>query len=193
MNRLTVPLPWWDLRGRGPSLIRFGLARRWLRALPPVYLHTSPRIVTVRRIIPSHVSRASEWPLSCYLVIIVSECFIVPLTWYSVSHDGFSRCTNLSPSLLMFLGVPRCSIPISYCTWIAVLTLVDDYCINRPMWPLAKCISSVVVVHQAPQLGVLQSPFDSVLLAPHLLRKSSADLGESLRLSSHPYFESKSD
>ena len=33
------PLPWWDLRGRGSSLIRFGLARRWRRALSPVYLH----------------------------------------------------------------------------------------------------------------------------------------------------------
>ena len=49
-NQLTGPLPWWDLRGRGSPLIRFGLARRWLRALPSVYLHTSPRIVPVRRV-----------------------------------------------------------------------------------------------------------------------------------------------
>ena len=52
---------------------------------------------------------------------------------------------NLSPCLLMFQGVLSRSIPTSCCTGIAVLMLVDDYCVTRPMWPLATCISSVVV------------------------------------------------
>ena len=49
--------------------------------------------------------------------------------------------------------------------------LVDDYCVTRPMWPLATCISSVVVAHQAPQLGVLQSSLDSPPIVPHLLQR----------------------
>ena len=41
--------------------------------------------------------------------------------------------------------------------------LVDNYCVIWLMWPSARCISSIVVVHQALQLGVLQS---SLVLFP---------------------------
>ena len=66
------PLPRSGLRGRGLScLIRFGLAHRCFTSLASSCLHTSPRIVPVHCIVVSHVSRASEWPLSCYHVIIL--------------------------------------------------------------------------------------------------------------------------
>ena len=125
------PLPWWDLCGRGLSLIRFGLAHCCSRALPLSCLHTLLRIVTVRRTFLSPLlSRASEWPLSCYrviFVIFVIRHLLVPLTWYLVSHDRLDLCMDLSPCLLMFQGVLSHSIPHSYCTRIKVLTLVDDY------------------------------------------------------------------
>ena len=122
------PLPWWDLRGRGSSLIRFGLAHRCSRALPFLLcLHMSPRIVTVRHI--HQFSRISGFgvALPCYHVIFVIARLTVLLTWYLVSHDGLVLCTDLSPCLLMLQGVLSRSIPHSCCTRIAVLTLVDDY------------------------------------------------------------------
>ena len=52
------------------------LGSDWLivvsQALLLLLLHTSPCIVPVRRIVLSHVSRASEWPLSRYLAIMLS-------------------------------------------------------------------------------------------------------------------------
>ena len=52
--------------------------------------------------------------------------------------------------------------------------LVVDYQYHRPLWSLAWCISSVAVVHQAPQLGVLQSPYD---LSPPSSLPPVKDLG----------------
>ena len=111
---------------------RFSLGSDWLivvsRALPPVYLHTLPRIVIVRRILS--VSRVSGFGVALISLVVVimvccgSQC---PLTWYLVSHDGLTISTDLPPCLLMLQGVLSRSIPHSYCTRIAVLTLVDDY------------------------------------------------------------------
>ena len=111
---------------------RFSLGSDWLivvpQALPPVYLHTTPRIVTVRRILS--VSRVSGFgvALTSLIVVImvccVSQCL---LTWYLVSHDGLTISTDLPPCLLMLQGVLSRSIPHSCCTRIAVLTLVDDH------------------------------------------------------------------
>ena len=71
--------------------------------------------------------------------------------------------------------------------------LVDDYCVNRLMWPSAICINSVVVTHQASQLGVLQSPYNlSPPCSPPLV--NNLGLNKSVpKPHSHIYFESKSD
>ena len=58
------------------------------------------------------------------MVCCVSQC---PLTWCLVSHDGLTMLTDSLPCLLMLQGILSRSIPHSYCTRIAVLTLVDDY------------------------------------------------------------------
>ena len=51
---------------------------------------------------------------------------------------------------------------------------VVDYQYHRLLWSLAGCISSLVIAHQAPQLGVLQLPYDLPLPSPPPLEK---DLG----------------
>ena len=44
-------------------------------------------------------------PLSRYHHYHIVLCFIVPLAWYSVSHDGLILLTDLWPCLLMFQGL----------------------------------------------------------------------------------------
>ena len=114
-NQLTTPLPWWDLRGRGSSLIRFGLARRWLRALSPVYLHC----------IATHCTSTS-YPLvlTCLglrsgpisLIVVIMICCV----FHSVrSHGALYPMTDLPTYGLMTLSAdaPRCSI-MFHSTWL---------------------------------------------------------------------------
>ena len=96
------PLPWWGLHGQGTSLIRFGLARHCSE--PCTFIH---RCTLYQYVIPSdpltclglRSSLLSHY--HCYRDVL---CFIVPLTWYSVSHDGLISLMDLWPCLLMFQG-----------------------------------------------------------------------------------------
>ena len=77
--------------------------------------------------IVSVVSLSPDFGEQCYHCYLAVECFIVPLTWCLVSHDGLISYMDLSPCLLMFQGVLYHSITTSYCTRIAVLTWLFDY------------------------------------------------------------------
>ena len=76
---------------------------------------------------------------------IVSIYMVLCIPWWTY----LVQYLDSQPCLLMLQGVLSCSITTSYCTWFTVLTLVVDYHFYRLMWPSARCISSIIIVHQA--------------------------------------------
>ena len=104
-------------------------------------------------------------PGGCSLLPTLSACLVPCIPWRTTTYMIGGECWDLH--LLMLCRFPYDSITNSYCTWIVVLwPLVRQH---RLMWPLAECISSVLMRTPSLQLGVLQSLQGSFHLRPILL------------------------